>query len=69
MLQTIHRGSFDTEPTTFAQLQTVLTTQHYRVVPTMGDYWHREIYLTDPRRTAPEKAKTVLRYRIESTSV
>lgn len=69
VLQTIHQGSFDTEPTTFAQLQTVLTDQHYRVVPTMGDYWHREIYLTDPRRTAPEKAKTVLRYRIESTSV
>lgn len=68
VLQTIHQGSFDTEPTTFAQLQTVLTDQHYRVVPTMGDYWHREIYLTDPRRTAPEKAKTVLRYKIESTN-
>jgi len=32
----------------------------------MGDYWHREIYLTDTRRTAPEKAKTVLRYRVQS---
>lgn len=64
VLQTIHHGPFDDEPATFAQLQTVLDDQNLQVIPTMGDYWHREIYLTDPRRTAPEKAKTVLRYRV-----
>jgi hypothetical protein len=26
--------------------------------------WHHEIYLGDPRRTAEEKLKTVLRYQI-----
>jgi hypothetical protein len=26
---------------------------------------HHEIYLSDPRRTAPEKLKTVLRHPIE----
>ena len=64
VLQTTHHGPFDDEPATFAQLQVVLVQQHLKVIPTMGDYWHREIYLTDARRTAPEKAKTVLRYRV-----
>jgi len=64
VLQTIHQGPFDDEPVTFAQLQQVLADQKLKVIPTMGDYWHREIYLTDTRRTAPEKAKTVLRYRV-----
>lgn len=64
VLQTIHQGPFDDEPATFAQLQQVLADQKLKVIPTMGDYWHREIYLTDTRRTAPEKAKTVLRYRV-----
>lgn len=65
VLQTIHHGPFDDEPATFAQLQQVLTDQKLKVIPTMGEYWHREIYLTDTRRTAPEKAKTVLRYRVD----
>ncbi|WP_204120500.1 MULTISPECIES: GyrI-like domain-containing protein [Levilactobacillus] len=65
VLQTIHQGPFDDEPATFAQLQTVLTEQNLQVIPTMGDYWHREIYLTDARRTAPERAKTLLRYRVQ----
>ena len=64
VLQTIHQGPFDDEPTTFAQLQDVLDQKQLKIIPTMGDYWHREIYLTDARRTAPEKAKTVLRYRV-----
>lgn len=65
VLQTIHQGPFDDEPATFAQLQKVLTEQNLQVIPTMGDYWHREIYLTDARRTAPERAKTLLRYRVK----
>ncbi|MFC6207261.1 GyrI-like domain-containing protein [Levilactobacillus tongjiangensis] len=68
VVQTIHHGAFDDEPVTFAKLQAVLKERDYRVIPTMGDYWHREIYLTDPRRTAPEKAKTVLRYRVEQVT-
>ncbi|WP_061776348.1 GyrI-like domain-containing protein [Levilactobacillus senmaizukei] len=67
VLQTIHHGPFDDEPATFANLQQILKERRLQVRPTMGDYWHREIYLTDTRRTAPEKAKTVLRYRVEPT--
>ena len=26
---------------------------------------HREIYMSDPRKTAPEKLKTVLRFRVQ----
>jgi len=66
VLQTMHQGPFDAEPATFAKLQAVLAEQNLQVIPTMGDYWHREIYLTDTRRTAPEKAKTVLRYRVQA---
>lgn len=65
VLQAMHHGPFADEPATFAKLQRVLKERQLRVRPTMGDYWHREIYLTDQRRTAPEKAKTVLRYRVE----
>ncbi|TGD18306.1 GyrI-like domain-containing protein [Levilactobacillus suantsaiihabitans] len=64
VVQAIHHGPFATEAETFAQLQQVVAENDLQVTPTMGDYWHREIYLTDPRRTAPEKAKTVLRYRV-----
>lgn len=64
VLQAMHHGPFDDEPATFAKMQAIVSEQHEQIVPTMGDYWHREIYLTDTRRTAPEKGKTVLRYRL-----
>lgn len=64
VIQAMHQGSFDEELATFVKMQAIVSEQHEQIIPTMGDYWHREIYLTDARRTAPEKAKTVLRYRL-----
>ena len=51
-----HR-SFDTETETFAKMQDYCEAHDLSIVPTMGNYQHREIYLSDPRKTAPEKQK------------
>lgn len=56
-LQILHVGSYDDEGPTLARL-------HGEVLPARGLTWngpHHEIYLSDPRRTAPEKLRTVLR--------
>lgn len=56
-LQILHRGPFDEEPRSFALLESHLEAaglvRRFRA--------HREIYLGDFRRTAPEKLRTVLR--------
>ena len=55
--QILHVGSYDDEAPTLARL-------HGTWLPENGyvpNGKHHEIYLSDPRRTAPEKLKTVLR--------
>ncbi|MFT4185770.1 MAG: GyrI-like domain-containing protein [Micrococcaceae bacterium] len=63
-VQTIHIGPFDEEPKTFAKLDEFLQENNLKRINTMGEFIHREIYLSDFRRVAPEKRKTVLRYRV-----
>lgn len=56
-LQTLHVGSY-------AEEAPVLAALHHEVMPGMGlifGGFHHEIYLSDPRRVAPEKLKTILR--------
>lgn len=56
-LQILHIGSYDDEAPVLARL-------HEEVMPAQGLTWngrHHEIYLSDPRRVAPEKLRTVLR--------
>ncbi|PWC06074.1 GyrI-like domain-containing protein [Mycetocola zhujimingii] len=56
-VQILHIGSYDDEAPTLAKL-------HDEFMPTNGLTFngdHHEIYLSDPRRTAPEKLKTILR--------
>jgi len=56
-LQTLHVGPFDHEGPVLAEL-------HERAIPGRGlvaTGKHHEIYLSDPRRTAPEKLRTILR--------
>jgi len=56
-VQTLHVGGYDDEAPTIARLhEEFLPSQ--RLVES-GD--HHEIYLSDPRRVAPEKLKTILR--------
>jgi len=56
-VQIMHLGSYDDEAPTLERM-------HHEFIP-QGGYEmagkHHEIYLSDPRRVAPEKLKTVLR--------
>ena len=62
-VQCMHLGPYDTEPETLAQMDAFAAEQGYE--PDFSDTrFHHEIYLGDPRRTAPEKLKTVLRHPI-----
>lgn len=57
-VQMMHLGSYDDEPVSFAAMDRFT---EERGLCRRG-HLHREIYLSDPRRVAPEKRKTVLRY-------
>ena len=56
-VQTLHLGSFDDEAPVLERL-------HHEFIPEHGlrmTGTHHEIYLSDPRRAAPEKLRTILR--------
>lgn len=57
-LQILHVGSYDDEPATFRQLTDYAATHHWE----RRTLAHKEIYLSDPRRTVATKRKTVLRW-------
>jgi hypothetical protein len=59
--QMLHKGSYDDEPESFERMAEFCSEQSYRRISKT----HREIYLSDPRRTEPEKLKTVLRVQVE----
>jgi hypothetical protein len=66
--QIMHIGAYDDEPGTIAVLEKFITKSGY--VPDFSDTRrHHEIYLGDPRKTAPEKLKTVIRYPIRKAFV
>lgn len=63
-VQMMHKGPFDDEPLSFAKMDEFIRENGgKRLNP-----YHREIYLTDARKTAPEKKKTILRYQISRNS-
>lgn len=62
-VQIIHIGSYDNEPETVAMMDTYLEKNGY-VNDFTGERHHHEIYLSDPRKVAPEKWKTVIRHPI-----
>lgn len=59
-VQLLHAGSYDDEPASFAHMDAFIEKQGYQRI----EKDHREIYLTNATRTAPEKQKTILRYKI-----
>ncbi len=62
-VQCMHIGPYDTEPATVSGMHAWIGQRGY--VPDITDLrQHHEIYLSDPRRTAPEKRKTVIRHPI-----
>lgn len=63
-VQIMHRGPFDDEPTTVAQMNRYLEENGYVTDFTPTRLLH-EIYLSDARRVPPEKWKTVIRHPIK----
>ncbi|MDR1250409.1 MAG: GyrI-like domain-containing protein [Treponema sp.] len=61
--QILHIGSYDDEPRSTAVLEQFIAASGYRADFT-NKRRHHEIYLSDPRKTAPEKLKTIIRYPI-----
>lgn len=62
-VQIMHLGAFDNEPATIALMDRYLAENGY-VKDITETRMHHEIYLSDPRRVAPEKWKTVIRHPI-----
>jgi hypothetical protein len=59
-IQMLHFGSYDSEPQSFAEMEAFAESQGLvRIHKT-----HREIYLSDARKTQSEKLKTVLRFQV-----
>ena len=56
VVQMLHVGPFDTEPETLLQMKAFMDAHNLR-----RNGQHHEIYLSDFRKTAPEKLKTILR--------
>ncbi len=63
-VQMMHLGPYDDEPASVAQMDAFLAESGYE-----NDFsdvrMHHEIYLSDARKTAPEKLKTVIRHPIK----
>lgn len=59
-LQMLHLGPYDTELESFAEMEAFCKQNNLK----RTSLSHREIYLTDARKTAPDKQKTVLRIKI-----
>jgi len=62
-VQTMHVGSYDDEPRTNAAIAQFIADNGY--VSDIGTTRrHHEIYLNDPRKTASEKLKTIIRHPV-----
>lgn len=60
-VQMLHIGSYDNEPESFRQMNDFAGSINKK----RKSMIHREIYLSDVRRVAPEKLKTILRFQVE----
>ena len=63
-VQCMHIGSYDDEPATVQMMHEYMEEQGYDLNIT-DQRLHHEIYLSDARKVAPEKLKTVIRHPIK----
>nr|WP_257589931.1 GyrI-like domain-containing protein [Lactococcus cremoris] len=63
MLQALHVGSFDQEEETFEKLFAYAEKHDLKAIH--KEFHHREIYISDFRKTAAEKLKTTVRIFVE----
>jgi hypothetical protein len=66
-VQVMHYGSYDDEPATIAALNDFVAASGYRN-DFSNERKHHEIYLSDPRKTAAEKLRTVIRHPVKLTA-
>ncbi len=59
-VQLLHVGPYSTEPESISRIMSFIEKNNLRAELNEGRR-HHEIYLSDPRRTAPERLKTILR--------
>lgn len=64
-VQIMHIGPYDTEPESVARMHAWVESQDY-VIDLSDERRHHEIYLGDPRRSAPDTLKTVVRHPIRT---
>ena len=62
-VQCMHLGPYDDEPATVEKMHVYMQELGY-VLDITDERLHHEIYLSDARKTAPEKLKTVIRHPI-----
>ena len=63
-VQCMHIGPYDNEPETVSHMDTYAKENGY-VLDFNESRFHHEIYLGDPRKSAPEKLKTIIRHPIK----
>lgn len=63
-VQIMHTGSYDDEPATIKLMDDFALTNGYSP-DFSATRLHHEIYLSDPRKTNPEKLKTVIRHPVK----
>ena len=63
-VQIMHTGSYDDEPATIKLMDDFAQENGY-TLDFSATRLHHEIYLSDPRKTAPEKLKTVIRHPVK----
>ena len=60
-IQLMHTGTFDDEPASIEKLEAFAAKNGYEQDFSNGRF-HHEIYLSDPRKCAPQRLKTVIRH-------
>ena len=63
-VQCMHIGSYNDEPITVEAMHEYMIEQGYELDIT-DERFHHEVYISDVRKTSPEKFKTVLRHPIK----
>jgi hypothetical protein len=62
-VQCMHTGPYDDEPATVERMHEYMMNEGY-VLDISDERFHHEIYLSDVRKTDPEKLKTVIRHPV-----
>lgn len=67
VIQCSHLGPYDTEPETLKGMLAFMEQEGY-VEDFSDTRLHHELYMSDPRKTAPEKWKTILRHPVRKAT-